>query len=362
MSTQDEHIREIFSKSLEHFEAPVDPSVWAGVQSGIGAGAAGAGSAGIGGLSLLKIVAAVVIAGSVITAVVLSTGGDKDSEAITQSEEVTPSPAEENEEVENASLTQNDDDIKPEVSNEANQAAVQENGESQLPITADSEERFIDVAPSQEPEKEIKSTPMLRGASPEGTPSNIDEPEISNPTPEVETPTVEVDAEFVAVQDDHIYNLFRFAPVTLMEGEYTWDFGDGEVTSGSEVFHEYFDDGEFMVTLTLTVGEQTKQQEVKILVVEPSQISVPNVFSPNGDSWNNYFDVEAQSKNIELITLVIFDPQGNKVFEADEYRKKWDGNDLFGNPCRGGVYTYWFEAHGSDGKHWKEPGTVTLVE
>jgi gliding motility-associated-like protein len=355
LSPQEEHIRKIFSESLEHFEAPVDPSVWAGVQSGIGAGTAGAG--GLGSFALLKIVAALVVATGIITAVVISTG-----------QEETNSKSSEVEQVENPQS-----DVEIDADTPSNIVKTEEEGQSLstsdtkrdiIPdqdvspgtvVIPPSDEPLSEVAPVEEPVQAIKSYEIGRGAPAVETP---EEHIVADPIDE--KAVVDFSAGFVAKQDEYTYNLLSFTPATIVDGEYVWDFGDGETSIGSSATHEYFDDGTYNVTLSVKVGDQEKVEEVIVLITEPSQIMVPNVFSPNGDIWNNYFDIEAESKNVELISLVVFDQQGNRVFEADSYRKKWDGNDLFGDPCSAGIYSYWFEAHGHDGKHWKNAGTVTL--
>ncbi len=65
-----DNIEEIFKDAFESFEAPVDPSVWAGVQSGMSAGAGSAG-AGATGASLTAKIIGFTVAAAVTTAVVV---------------------------------------------------------------------------------------------------------------------------------------------------------------------------------------------------------------------------------------------------------------------------------------------------
>jgi gliding motility-associated-like protein len=63
-------------------------------------------------------------------------------------------------------------------------------------------------------------------------------------------------------------------------------------------------------------------------------VYVPNVFTPNSDSFNQFFEI----RNIQLYRnarLNIVDRWGMTVFESDGYANDWDGNDLVG-----GVYFY----------------------
>lgn len=63
-------------------------------------------------------------------------------------------------------------------------------------------------------------------------------------------------------------------------------------------------------------------------------VYVPNVFTPNGDSFNQFFEI----RNIQLYRnsrLIIFDRWGMTVFESDGYVNDWDSDDLVS-----GVYFY----------------------
>ena len=63
-------------------------------------------------------------------------------------------------------------------------------------------------------------------------------------------------------------------------------------------------------------------------------VVVPNVFTPNGDTYNQYFVI----KNILLYKnsqLEIIDRWGKKVFETIGYLNDWDGDGL-----TSGVYFY----------------------
>jgi gliding motility-associated-like protein len=63
-------------------------------------------------------------------------------------------------------------------------------------------------------------------------------------------------------------------------------------------------------------------------------VYIPNVFTPNHDPTNQYFEI----KKIQLYKhaeLVVMDRWGKKVFESHNYNNDWDGDDL-----AAGVYYY----------------------
>ena len=63
-------------------------------------------------------------------------------------------------------------------------------------------------------------------------------------------------------------------------------------------------------------------------------ITVPNVFTPNGDGYNQYFFIP----KIELYQdaeLSVVDRWGKSVYRSNGYKNDWDGDDL-----STGVYYY----------------------
>ncbi len=63
-------------------------------------------------------------------------------------------------------------------------------------------------------------------------------------------------------------------------------------------------------------------------------VTVPNVFTPNGDRYNEHFYIP-KIEIYEESELMVFDRWGKIVFEANGYRNEWDGGNL-----SSGVYYY----------------------
>ncbi len=102
------------------------------------------------------------------------------------------------------------------------------------------------------------------------------------------------------------------------------------------------------------------------IIVLPSELEIPNVFSPDGDGINRYFKVEHQS--IEEFSIIIMNRWGKVVYRAetgDLYEwEGWDGKVLNTNqPASPGAYFYIIEARGYDSKRYyrnQYKGTVYL--
>ncbi|MBP5495714.1 MAG: gliding motility-associated C-terminal domain-containing protein [Bacteroidales bacterium] len=69
---------------------------------------------------------------------------------------------------------------------------------------------------------------------------------------------------------------------------------------------------------------------------KPAHLSIPNLFTPNGDGVNDYFVIEGLEQYTDP-NLVIRDKSGRIVYQSNHYRNSWDGGN-----CPDGVYSYEF--------------------
>ena len=75
-----------------------------------------------------------------------------------------------------------------------------------------------------------------------------------------------------------------------------------------------------------------------------SALVVPNVFTPNDDEINDYFEVETDG--VTVYKFMVFTRTGNRVFRSTSPRIFWDGRSNNGLPMKEGVYYYVIEAEG----------------
>jgi gliding motility-associated-like protein len=105
-----------------------------------------------------------------------------------------------------------------------------------------------------------------------------------------------------------------------------------------------------------------------LLRVRAAEVTVyaPNVFSPNGDSHNDYFTLFASTDRVAVIeVLQIFDRWGNLVFEGQHLpigreQAGWDGS-WRGRELPPAVYTWHARLRLSNGTQQQLAGSVTLV-
>ena len=95
----------------------------------------------------------------------------------------------------------------------------------------------------------------------------------------------------------------------------------------------------------------SSQLQIEFEIIEPTTFDIdsviPNIFSPNGDAINDYFEIPDVELNYCFDTdfsIKIFTRWGKKVFEGDKVNFKWDGNTKSGAKCVDGVYFYNIES------------------
>ncbi|MGB5025069.1 MAG: gliding motility-associated C-terminal domain-containing protein, partial [Saprospiraceae bacterium] len=105
--------------------------------------------------------------------------------------------------------------------------------------------------------------------------------------------------------------------------------------------------------------------EESIWISSKQIYNVPNVFSPNGDNINDYFNIftDRSIENIEL--LQIFDRWGDLVYKSRNFKPNgidgaWNG-EVNGQKALPGVYVYLFLFSDKTGKHFKASGNITLL-
>ena len=66
----------------------------------------------------------------------------------------------------------------------------------------------------------------------------------------------------------------------------------------------------------------------------PTHLSIPNLFTPNGDGVNDLFVIEGL-ENYSSPKLVVRDKNNRVVYQSQHYQNNWGGDN-----CPDGVYTY----------------------
>lgn len=100
---------------------------------------------------------------------------------------------------------------------------------------------------------------------------------------------------------------------------------DGTITYTPNV--GYTGPDSFSYRLKDANGYFTNVATVSITDVDKVNLKIPNLFTPNGDGVNDFFEIRGLS-NYPNNELIIVNRWGNEVFRQVNYQNKWDGTGL----------------------------------
>lgn len=158
----------------------------------------------------------------------------------------------------------------------------------------------------------------------------------------------QIEYNYITVNPKPIAN-FVFAPIIGMVGQsiefhsenssaniiWGWDFGDGISVQGlhQNINHSYTTPGSFDVSHYI-VNQFGCSDTITKQYFNTLEYKLPNIITPNYDGYNDYFIIEGLEK-VDNIKLELFNRWGKKIFEENNYKSDWDGQ----NYCDG-VYYY----------------------
>ncbi|MBN2273476.1 MAG: gliding motility-associated C-terminal domain-containing protein [Bacteroidales bacterium] len=140
---------------------------------------------------------------------------------------------------------------------------------------------------------------------------------------------------------------------------YLWDISDVGTRNGRrEVVKFPAADTSYLVRLTVSDNFGcTSSGEVIIYIFE--ELYVQNVFTPNGDDVNDFFEISSIG-DIPL-SIKIFARTGTLVYKAEGPRIIWDGKTSWGLELSQGVYFYVLDAlSGDPNNRYRKTGFIYL--
>lgn len=157
--------------------------------------------------------------------------------------------------------------------------------------------------------------------------------------------------------------VFSFTNNSVDAVSYLWEFGDNLQTTSNlfEPTYTYDEEGNYTVTLYVLSQDGCTDTTNEEVVVKPEYtFFVPNVFTPNEDGLNDYF--QGIGRNFKTYHMLIYDRWGKLIYETDEYSKPWDGRVRNSNEvCPVGVYVYVITVVDFKNRKFIYRGEVTLL-
>lgn len=144
--------------------------------------------------------------------------------------------------------------------------------------------------------------------------------------------------------------IITFRANALNADYYQWNIyrGSDRILQRNEAQHQYTftEPGNYRAVVGMSNSHDCQLDSVEFLIsVSESMLTVPNVFTPNGDGMNDEFRVVYRS--IKEFHGWVYNRWGHKVYEWTDPSKGWDGT-IGGRPAAEGAYYYVIRALGTD--------------
>ena len=111
-------------------------------------------------------------------------------------------------------------------------------------------------------------------------------------------------------------------------GDFTsilWSFGDGTFSNEENPIHTYIQEGDYVVTQTVTYPFGCVYVHTISLIIEKGYLLVvPTAFTPNNDSLNDTY--RPVTKGLKNVRLDVYDTWGSLIYsETGDVLRGWDG-------------------------------------
>ncbi|MBS1647314.1 MAG: gliding motility-associated C-terminal domain-containing protein [Bacteroidetes bacterium] len=171
--------------------------------------------------------------------------------------------------------------------------------------------------------------------------------------------TASISASFSADPQTGIAPLtVNFTNTSMGATSYTWNYGNGstQVVNTTSSQSNYSVSGTYTVTLMASNANMcTASTSATIVVSDGFSISIPNVFTPNGDGINDNFFVK--STGVSSMSILIYDRWGLLLWQTNAASDMWDGGKQ-----NDGTYFYVIKATDTKGQTHNYQGYLTLIK
>jgi gliding motility-associated-like protein len=157
-------------------------------------------------------------------------------------------------------------------------------------------------------------------------------------------------------------NTVTFIDLSLGATHGFWELSNGDTVSYIKGINPKIvltQPGEYKMKLHVeNIGNCPSDKSIDLCLLDPVNIFVPDIFSPNGDGLNDVFFV--RGKGIRQLSFIIYDRWGEKVFETTSPEIGWNGT-YNGKEAEAGVYVWYLNATLFDDTTINQKGDVSLV-
>ncbi|MBD3637357.1 MAG: PKD domain-containing protein [Crocinitomicaceae bacterium] len=152
----------------------------------------------------------------------------------------------------------------------------------------------------------------------------------------------------------------QFTDLSFDAVNWEWYFGDGNYSNNQHPLHEYSDTGFYQVMqIVYSDFGCTDTAYGSVKMFGEYAIFVPNTFTPNGDSKNQYF--RAYGMAVDRFDMRIFNRWGEQIWQTEDINDSWDGT-YNGVLVQDDVYVWKIVAYDTNGNEHELYGHVTVLK
>lgn len=140
---------------------------------------------------------------------------------------------------------------------------------------------------------------------------------------------------------------------------YNWTFGNGATSPLDTPEYTFTNEGIYNVILTAEDSYGCIDTHIDTIYVLNAGLYVPNVFTPNNDDRNEYFNVSGTG--LSSVEGSIINRWGDKISTWNTLTEGWNGSNFDGDKSPEGVYYYLIKVTFTNKTTKKLYGTVTLL-
>ena len=137
----------------------------------------------------------------------------------------------------------------------------------------------------------------------------------------------------IDVQDintlDEGESLIATVTTSAVNPEFKWYLNDNLISGATSNSYETSELGNYKVVITQTTGCQASSEFLFVIrETFPDVSQIPNLISPNGDSFNDTWVIPQEYAGGTNTEVMILDSRGQVVFKSNNYQNNWPENQL----------------------------------
>ncbi len=168
----------------------------------------------------------------------------------------------------------------------------------------------------------------------------------------------EVDYPVALIENARI----SFTNQSEFASSFSWDFGDGNSTTGQNAVHTYTELGDYAAQLFAESDYGCKDTTDLLIKILPFSVYTPNAFRPDSPiEKNRTFMPVGTGADPGRFKLEIFDRNGQVVFSTNSPEVPWVGNTPNGQPAPMGNYVWISRYFDIQGFKHEQKGQVLLI-